>query len=35
MVTVAAGQKVTADFAYTGQEKPGRARMQEVVVPAA
>lgn len=31
MVTVVAGQKATADFAYTEQEKPGRARMQEVV----
>jgi len=34
MVTVAAGQKATADFAYTGQEKPSRARLQDVVVPA-
>jgi plastocyanin len=34
MVTVVAGQKVTADFAYTGQEKPSRARLQDVVVPA-
>ena len=33
MVTVAAGQKVTADFAYTGQEKPSRTRVQEVAVP--
>jgi len=31
-VTVVAGQKATADFAYTGQEKPGRARIQEVEV---
>jgi plastocyanin len=33
MVTVAAGQKATADFAYTGQEKASRARIQEVTVP--
>jgi len=35
MVTVAAGQKVTVDFAYTGQEKPSRARVQDVLVPLA
>jgi len=33
MVTVAAGQKATVDLAYTGQEKPSRARLQDVVVP--
>jgi hypothetical protein len=35
MVTVVAGQRATADFAYTGQEKPNRARMQDVLVPLA
>ncbi len=33
MVTVTAGKTVMADFWYTGQEHPNRARVQDVLVP--
>jgi hypothetical protein len=35
MVTVAAGQKATADFSYTGKEQPKKARLQDLPVPGA
>jgi hypothetical protein len=33
MVTVAAGKTTTADFSYTGNEKPSKARLQDVPIP--
>jgi len=33
MVTVEAGKTAMADFSYTGQEAPNRARIQDVVIP--
>ena len=33
MVAVEAGKTATADFSYTGQESPNRARIQDVLIP--
>ena len=33
MVTVEAGKTAMADFSYTGQEAPNRARIQDVFIP--
>jgi hypothetical protein len=33
MVTVAAGKTATVNFAYTGNEKPATARVQDLIVP--